>query len=288
MRFGIIPNLSKDSDLTITENIVKWLKNKNVEVMLNDTIANKLYMPELAFPVEEIYSDSDMVIVLGGDGTLLNVARQSCIYDVPLFGINLGHLGFLTETEVADMYHVFERILEGEYRIEKRMMLDAYVEKDNILLGRFTALNDIGITRGTFSRIISCSLFINDSFVDLYAADGLIICSPTGSTAYSLSAGGPLVSPLVKVLIITPICPHSLHSRSIVVSDEDIVKVEICENSTEVMLTVDGQHGYKLKPGDIVTVSKSGYQTSLVKLNQRSFFDVLRRKMSERMNYKNS
>jgi NAD+ kinase len=186
------------------------------------------------------------------------------------------------------MYFVLEKVLTKEYRIEKRMMLEASVEKDNILLGKFTALNDIGITRGTFSRIISCSLFINDSFVDLYAADGLLICSPTGSTAYSLSAGGPIVSPLVKVLIITPICPHSLHSRSIVVSEEDTVKVEICENSTEVMLTVDGQHGYKLKPGDVVTVRKSQYNANLVKLNKRSFFDVFRRKMTERMNGKNS
>ena len=282
MKIGIIPNLSKDEDLKLTRSIAEWLLEKGVEIYLNENVASNLQMGQRGFKSEYIFKEADLIVVLGGDGTLLSISRQAAVYDVPLFGINLGHLGFLTEAETSDMFHALERLIAGEYRIEKRMMLEAYVEKDNILHAKFIALNDIGITRGTFSRIISYSIFINDEFVDLHSADGIVVSSPTGSTAYSLSAGGPIVSPDVEVFIITPICPHTLHSRSIVVSNKDIVKVEVCKNNTEVMLTVDGQHGYKIKPGETVTIKQSEHFTSLAKLNQRSFFDVLRRKMSER------
>lgn len=282
MKIGIIPNMDKDNKLTLTENITKWLLDANNEVLLNYGIASRIGKPEIGFKNEEIFSIADLIIVLGGDGTLLNIARQSASYDVPLFGINLGHLGFLTEVEAEDMYSALEKIISKEYKIEKRMMLEATVEKDGIQLEKSIALNDVGITKGPFSRIISLGIYINNSFVDLYSADGVVISSPTGSTAYSLSAGGPIVGPDLKVLIITPICPHTLHSRSIVVSNEDIVKIEVCQNNTEVMLTLDGQQGYKVKSGDVVTVRQSQYFTSLVKLKDRSFFQVLRQKMSER------
>lgn len=282
LKIGIIPNMEKDEDLILTENITKWLIEKKAEVMLNKNIATLIAKSELGFHNEEIFTVADMIIVLGGDGTLLNIARQSASYDVPLFGINLGHLGFLTEVEAEDMYLALENLISGEYEIERRMMLEATVEKDSIQLEKSIALNDVGITKGPFSRIISLGVYINDNFVDLYSADGVIVSSPTGSTAYSLSAGGPIVSPDVKILIITPICPHTLHSRSIVVSNEDVVKIEVCKNNTEVMLTLDGQQGYKVKSGDIVTVRQSQYYTNLVKLKGRSFFQVLRQKMSER------
>ena len=199
-----------------------------------------------------------------------------------MLGINLGHLGFLTEVEAEDMYSALELIVSGEYEIEKRMMLVAIVEKDGIQLEKAIALNDVGITKGPFSRIINLGVYVNNTFVDLYSADGIIVSSPTGSTAYSLSAGGPIVSPDLQVLIITPVCPHTLHSRSIVISNEDLVKIEICKNNTEVMLTLDGQQGYKVKSGDVVTIRQSKYFTSLVKLKDRSFYQVLRQKMSER------
>jgi len=268
--------------LVLTESIAKWLLDNNQEVLLSNSIALRIDKPGLGLKNEDIYLNSDLIIVLGGDGTLLNIARQSAYYNVPLFGINLGHLGFLTEVEAEEMYPALEKLIRGEYEIEKRMMLEATVEKDNIQLEKAVALNDIGITKGPFSRIIRMGIYINDDFVDLYSADGVVISSPTGSTAYSLSAGGPIVSPDVKVLIITPICPHTLHSRSIVVSHEDVVKIEVCQNDTEVMLTVDGQQGYKVKSGDIVTVRQAQCYTSLVKLKDRSFFQVLRKKISDR------
>jgi NAD+ kinase len=223
-----------------------------------------------------------VIIVLGGDGTILNIARQSSRYDVPLFGINLGHLGFLTEAEVGDMYLSLDKILKGDYLIEKRMMLEASFEEDNNKTKELLALNDISITKGMTSRMITISVFINDNFFEMYSADGIVISSPTGSTAYSLSAGGPIVSPELRVMIITPICPHTIHNRSIVISETDEVKIEICGENPEVMLSVDGQDLYKLNTGISVRIRSSSCVTNLVKLKQRSFFDVLRRKISER------
>jgi NAD+ kinase len=281
-RIGIIPNLSKDNNLHLTESITNWLLENKQEVLLNAGIALRIGKPDLGLKNEDIFINSDFIIVLGGDGTLLNIARQSAYYNVPLFGINLGHLGFLTEVEAEEMFPALEKLISGDYEIEKRMMLEATVETDNIQMEKSVALNDIGITKGPFSRIIRMGIYINDDYVDLYSADGVVISSPTGSTAYSLSAGGPIVSPDVKVMIITPICPHILHSRSIVVSHEDVVKIEVCQNNTEVMLTVDGQQGYKLKAGDIVTIRQAQCYTNLVKLKDRSFYQVLRKKISER------
>lgn len=282
MKIGIIPNITKDKDLNVTRSILYWFANKNIELLLEADIAKRLNYKNEGFNRDELYSQSDVIIVLGGDGTILNIARQSSHYDVPLFGINLGHLGFLAEAEISDMYLSLEKILNGDYFIEKRMMLEASFEDKRDELKELPALNDISITKGMQSRMISFSIFINDSFFELYSADGVVISSPTGSTAYSLSAGGPIVSPDLNVLIITPICPHTLHNRSIVVSERDVIRIEICGENTEVMLSVDGQDSYKLIPGNVIKVRSSSCVTNLVKLKQRSFFDVLRRKISER------
>jgi NAD+ kinase len=283
MNIGIISNLDKDKDQLITKQVISWLQARNVNVFFDEKISAELALIKDNYCDEYIFKNSDIIIVLGGDGTLLNVARQASCNGVPLFGINMGHLGFLTETEVGDMYSSLERLVAGEYSIEKRMMLEAYIENDDELTKNFIALNDIVVAKGNFSRLISCSIFINNNYVDYYSGDGIIVSSPTGSTAYSLSAGGPIVAPDVEVLLVTPVCPHTLHSRSILVSNKDLVKIELGKsNKTDIILTVDGQNGVKIKPGDIVNVKQSKYFANLVKLNNRSFFDVLRAKMSER------
>lgn len=281
MKIGIIPNITKDKDLSITGSILLWFANSNIELLLETDIARRLDYINDGVSRDEMFSKSDIIIVLGGDGTILNIARQSAKYDVPLFGINLGHLGFLAEAEIGDMYLSLDKLLKGDYNIEKRMMLEASIETGEDDQKKLTALNDISITKGMISRMISFSIFINDNFFEMYSADGIIISSPTGSTAYSLSAGGPIVSPDLNVLVITLICPHTLHYRPIVVSDRDEVRIEICEGSKEVMLSVDGQDSYKLIPGKVVKVRSSNCVTNLVKLKQRSFFDVVRRKISE-------
>lgn len=282
MKIGIIPNITKDKNLNVTRSILYWFANKDIELLLESDNAKRLDYKNTGVSLEELYSNSDVIIVLGGDGTILNIARQSSQYGVPLFGINLGHLGFLAEAEIGDMYMALDKIVKGDYSIQKRMMLEASVEDSGDELKGLLALNDISITKAMQSRMIKLSIFINDSFFELYSADGIIISSPTGSTAYSLSAGGPIISPELNVLVITPICPHTLHNRSIVVSDKDEVRIEICEDNTEVMLSVDGQNSYKLSTGKVVKVRSSSCVTNLVKLKQRSFFDVLRRKISER------
>ncbi len=282
MKLGIIPNLTKDKDLNVTRSILYWFANKDIELLLESEIAEKLDYEKGGLSRDEIFSTSDVIIVLGGDGTILNIARQSSKYKVPLFGINLGHLGFLAEAEISDMYTALEKIMNGDYIVEKRMMLGVSVDGDEEGAREWSALNDVSITKGMLSRMITFSIFINDSFFELYSADGIVISTPTGSTAYSLSAGGPIVSPELNVMIITPICPHTLQNRSIVVSEKDEVRIEICQENSEVMLSVDGQDSYKLMPGRVVKVRSSSCVTNLVKLKQRSFFDVLRRKISER------
>ncbi|MGE5677149.1 MAG: NAD(+)/NADH kinase [Pseudomonadota bacterium] len=282
MKLGIIPNVSKDKDLNITKGIINWFTNKDIELLMESHIAEKLGYKAAGGTREAIYSGSDVVIVLGGDGTILNIARQSSKYQVPLFGINLGHLGFLAEAEISDMYLSLEKIITGDYFIERRMMLEASVDGTELSTKELTALNDVTVVKGMHSRMIAFSVYINNCFFELYSADGIVISSPTGSTAYSLSAGGPIVSPELKVLVITPICPHSLHNRPIVVSEKDEVRIEISEDSPEVMLSIDGQDSYKLAPGKVVKVRSSSCVTNLVKLKQNSFFDVLRRKISER------
>jgi NAD+ kinase len=281
MRLGIIPNLTKDKDLNVTRSMLNWFQNKNIELLLESDIAEKLDCINIGCSRDKMYTCSDVIIVLGGDGTLLNIARQSAKYNIPLFGINLGHLGFLAEAEISDMYISLEKIIKGDYLIEKRMMLETFIDHSEDETKELLALNDICITRGLIPRLIGFSIFINDTFFEMYSADGIVVSSPTGSTAYSLSAGGPIVSPELKVMIITLICPHTLHNRPIVISDKDEVRIEISEENSEVVLSLDGQDSYKLNPSSVVKVRSSNFVTNLVKLKQRSFFDVLKKKTSE-------
>jgi len=279
-RIGLLPNVEKDIGLVNTAMILDWLEKKNCTINLLEVPAQLLQRSDLAKNENQLYRDSDFIVVLGGDGTFLGAARNAALYDTPILGINLGTLGFLAEVEKRSSLEALQKVLNGEYNIEKRMMLEASVYDCHNDERKFICLNDIGITRGSLSRIIDLKIFINDNFVDDYPADGIIISTPTGSTGYNLSAGGPILDPNTNMMVITPICPHSLYARSIVVSDGDIIKVQIGENfGCDVILTIDGQMGYHLKSNDIVTIQKSKYQTSLIKTSNYSFFDILRKKI---------
>lgn len=281
-KVGIIVNLTKDINLKLTISIVDWLEKHGCQVYLTEITASQLNRGEIGHPAVEIYKEVDFVIVLGGDGTLLGVARQISWLETPIIGINLGHLGFITEVETSDVFSSLEKILNGEFEIEERMMLEATVIKDDIQTEIFYCLNDIGITKGILSRIITLKTYINQNYVDTYNADGLLVSTPTGSTAYSLSAGGPIISPYVNVISITPICPHSLNSRAIVVSENDVIRVHVVDNYQDVYLTVDGQQGYKLRSDDRVIIKKASFKSKLIKVTQRSFYDILRTKLKER------
>lgn len=281
---GLVVNLGKNQVISLVSEIITWLENKGKKVILHQDCAGELGRPDLTCDGRDWAGSIDCAIVLGGDGTLLNTARSIAEAKVPLFGINLGQLGFLTEVEVKDTIPALEKLISGEYLLEERMMLQASVRREGKVSQKFICLNDAVITKGAFARIIRLKTFVNDEYVETYPADGLIVATPTGSTAYSLSAGGPLVAPELEMMIVTPICPHTLYARPLVIDGANTVKVEIHSDQGEIMLTLDGQYGYSLQPGDEVIIEKAPYKTKLLKLNRRSFYEILREKLKEGIN----
>ncbi|MCR1898004.1 NAD(+)/NADH kinase [Irregularibacter muris] len=281
-RVGIIPNFTKDKNLDLTKKIIQWIEQHDGEVLLQKIDAEKIHRKDLAYKADEIYAYADFIIVLGGDGTLLGVSRRVGKNETPILGVNLGHLGFLTEVEIGDIYQALENIMADHYALEKRMMLEVAVFNNNKLVKTFFALNDVVITKGAFARIINLKTFIDNNYLDTYPADGLIISSPTGSTAYSLSAGGPIVDPKNSLLIITPICPHRLNARSVIISDREKIRVEIEDRKNDILLTIDGQEGYKLQDEDDIVVKKAEFSANFIRVNHRTFYDVLRNKLAER------
>ncbi|WP_245628358.1 NAD(+)/NADH kinase [Fervidicola ferrireducens] len=280
-RIGLFLNLCKNNALSVATSLVQWLKENNYDVFTESSIVNKLGLPVESNNLEELAKNIELAITLGGDGTLLNVARKLAPYDIPILGINLGHLGFLTEIEVPDLYSDLELLKRGKFYIDKRMMIEAKVFREEKFVKNFLALNDVVVTKGPFARLIRLKTSVNNAYVDTFNADGLIIATPTGSTAYSLSAGGPLVDPNVEVLLLTPICPHTLQNRSMIISPNDSITVQVVAEHQEIMLTADGQLGYRLQPYDKVVVKKSQYYAKLVRIKSRSFYDILRKKLRE-------
>ncbi len=278
---GVFPNIRKKNMIKVAKSLVTWFEDRAYRVNLSMEVAELLDMSYLSADPAELTSKIDVAVTLGGDGTLLGVARLVAQHKIPILGINMGHVGFLTEVELGDLFTDLECFHNKEYDIDVRMMLEAKVIRNEKVLTEFLALNDIVITKGPFARLIRLKTYANEAYVDTYPADGLIISTPTGSTAYSLSAGGPIIRPDMNLLLLTPICPHTLHSRSIILSQDDVIKVTVLADHPEVMLTVDGQEGYKLLPKDTVIVNKSSFSTRLIRIKKRSFYDLLRKKLSE-------
>ncbi len=276
---GLFPNLEKDRALEITREILEWLENHGVNVRLSRDISRLLSREELGVASWEV--PLDLLVVLGGDGTLLNAAKAVARHTTPILGVNLGHLGFLTELEVGDLYQGLPRVLGGDYRVEERMMLEASVSREKQDIVGFLALNEVVITKGPFARLIRLEVLIDDETVDAYSADGVIVSTPTGSTAYSLSAGGPIVTPDLDVMIITPICPHTLYWRSLVIASRREVRIKMDMVHPETTLTMDGQTGFRLDRGDEVRITRSDISARLVRLSDRSFFRLLRTKLKE-------
>lgn len=221
----------------------------------------------------------ELAIVLGGDGTLLGVARQLAPLDIPLVGINVGHLGFLTESEPSQLEPAVDRIIQGAYHLEKRLMLEAAIVRNGTEVARFTSLNDVGIGKGSFARMVTVDIHVDDVYVDTYTGDGVIVSTPTGSTAYSLSCGGPIVSPQLQVMLITPVCPHTLFSRPCVIDASAMVRATVHSRHADVGLTVDGQEGIRLVSGDEILICRAPFETTLVRWPDREFFEVLRSKL---------
>jgi NAD+ kinase len=231
-------------------------------------------------PPELIPQQVDLIIVFGGDGTLLSVARFDQIEMVPVLAVNLGSLGFLTEIGADEIPAVLDKVLESDYSLDKRMMLEATLIKEGDERGQtFQALNDVVVNKGALARMMDLDTYVNDLYLNRFKADGLIICTPTGSTGYSLSAGGPIVYPSLNLFTITPICPHTLTNRPLIISDESIIRIELMSESEDVFLTVDGQVGVRIERHDRVIIRKSAKTLSLVKTPFRSYFEILKKKL---------
>jgi len=260
--------------------MIDWFVSHNLEVLLEDNPYTRIHFPKYIVAVQDAVLKADCIIVLGGDGTIIHTARRFSLYNLPFLGVNIGNLGFLAEVEASDLEDTFEQLIKGNYKIEQRMMLDTYINDQSIGL----ALNDIVISRTSISRMLGYTLYVNDDLVDNYNADGVIVATPTGSTAYNLSAGGPLLVPYNDVMVVTPICSHSLTARSIVLSGDDKVTITL-ENNRDtwdeaLTLTIDGQEAVSIDQETKITIYKSKQYTNLIKIMGNDFYSLLRQKLN--------
>jgi NAD+ kinase len=259
--------------------IIEWLESRGCRVVVEETAARLFDLQGATSASREVLPGAvDLAIVFGGDGTLLSAARLVEFGRTPILGVNLGSLGFLTAVALDELYAALERILAGQHRIERRSLLRAELHPLEGPRRVFHALNDVVLSRGAQGRIICINAFINDEFMAAFLADGMIISSPTGSTAYSLSAGGPIMYPTLKAIVLTPICPHTLTHRPLVIPAEGRIRMVLTAGD-DVTLAVDGQVGAPLQEGDGVVCTESDHEVELVLPSDRSFFDVLRQKL---------
>ena len=262
--------------------LVHWLTARGIEVCLEERTARLVMDLAAACTVgsaAEVAADADALVVLGGDGTLL-AASHAVQKPIPVLGVNFGSLGFLTEITLAELYPALEGVLAGTYRYEERRMLHAVVRREGRPESTGDVLNDVVITKAAFSRIIELEVYVDGVFVSSFRADGLIISSPTGSTAYNLAAGGPILHPLLPAIVLTPICPHMLSNRPLVLGDGVTIEVRLRDaRDGDVQITLDGQKGFPLAPRDTVTVTRSAHAIRLVKAPERNYFEVLRTKL---------
>ncbi len=275
--FYIIANTDKDEDLKFSCEIAGYLREKGGRCAVRERVGDGIAP---SAPDEDV----EGLLVLGGDGTLLRVARELADRKIPILGINLGHLGYLAEIEQQNVRPALDKLMAGEYTVEERMMLTGRVFGDGVQIGRDVALNDIVLNRQGNLKVVNYDIYVNGEYLNSSTADGMIVSTPTGSTGYSLSAGGPIVSPTASMLVLSPICPHTLNSRSIVFSGEEKIKIRMGEGRhggvDEAFVSFDGDTCFPVKTGDYVEIEKSTEVTRILKINQVSFLEVLRNKLS--------
>ena len=276
-KIGIVSKAGRTEPAEILKDFLPWLDNRGLEFFLDTETASFLKMK--GYSRSEMPSLVDMIIVLGGDGTMLNVARLVCERGVPILGVNLGGLGFITEVQKEEVCNAMDKTLSGEYSIEDRLMLTAHIHRHGERIAEYTVLNDVVINKGALARIIDLETYINKAYVTIFKADGLIVSTPTGSTAYSLSAGGPVLYPTLDCIILTPICPHTLTNRPTVLPDDVLVEIILKSVSEDVFLTLDGQVGFSLRKDDVVEIKRSPFKTRLIIPFERDYFQILRTKL---------
>ncbi|UCE78614.1 MAG: NAD(+)/NADH kinase [Nitrospiraceae bacterium] len=276
-KIGIICKLEKAEPKEILQDLLPLLKRKGCDVYLDTETASKIGLK--GYSRSEIASLVDAIVVLGGDGTMLSVSRLVAEKGVPILGVNLGSMGFITEISKEEVLVAVEKMVQNPLAIEERLMLHTQVFRNDNQVASYFALNDIVFNKGALARIIDLETYINDRYVTTYKADGLIVSTPTGSTAYSLSAGGPILYPTLDSILVTPICSHTLTNRPIVLPQNFKIKVVLKTLSEDVYLTVDGQEGFSLRMDDAIEIVKSRFKARLLLPKERDYFDILRTKL---------
>jgi NAD+ kinase len=283
-RVGIVLKPHQPQALKTICDLTLWLGQRGIELAGGPEIERERIQHETGCAVKEVGAETlaaavDLMLVLGGDGTMIGTARLIGDEEVPVLGVNYGGLGYLTEFRIEELYDALEMILAGNYRLDKRVMLTVELHSGEESVLRSSVLNDVVINKSALARIIEIEAFLNKQFVSSFRADGLIVSTPTGSTAYNLSAGGPIIFPSMNAVVITPICPFTLSNRPLVVPDDAVIELLMKTEQEDVVLTLDGQVGHPLKVGDRVVISKSRTTFNLIQPSNRNYFDVLRDKL---------
>lgn len=278
MKFGIVGKKEDKEVYNITKELCLWLQKRNADFLVEKELGEKIDASPLV-DENELAEQIDILIVLGGDGTFLGASRLVHGYEVSILGVNLGGLGFLTEFTVDELYLIMEKILDGDYETEKRERLRSKHVRNKKVVGVYSALNDLVINNGPVSRVVDLAIYINGEHITTPKADGIIFSTPTGSTAYSLSAGGPIVYPTLPVIIMTPICPHVLTNRPLVVSSDTEIKVVVLQDAHNTYVTLDGQIGFPLEKGDEIYLKNSDSHVNIIKSPFRDYFSILKTKL---------
>lgn len=279
MNIAVIPNINKDMGLVTTRRVIKAI-GKRANVIM-DAIYNTGQF-EAEFTDGGVFEKADIALVLGGDGTILQVAAECAKLEIPILGVNLGRIGFMSEIEEEDIELAADKLMGGEYIIEKRMMLQTEINRDGQLQGTFHALNDVVISKTADVKLISTEVYSGKEKINEYISDGLIISTPTGSTGYNLSAGGPVINPKMNVLAATPICAHMLTARPMIIPDTPSIKIKMGDkfSANEAVVSSDGDNIGYIKTGDEIIISRSKYETRLIRMGSSSFYDILIKKLS--------
>lgn len=279
MRIAILAKPGSEPAAIKAAELVEYLEAQGHEIALDAETATAAGLPG-GLARESLGDGTDLAVVLGGDGTLLLGARVFSPSGVPIFGVNMGRLGFLTDTGPERMFVVLDQVLAGEHTVEERLMLSAEVVRaDGTVEGPFEAFNDIVVNKGALAQVIRIETRVDGYFVSSYLADGIILSTPTGSTAYGLAVGGPIIVPTTDVFLVAPICPHMLTNRPLVIPADSMVDVRIAESRGDVFLTIDGQEGFPLFPGDRIRAGRAAHKARLAKLASQDFFSILHTKM---------
>lgn len=275
-KIGIIAKRGEPEAIKAVKDLLRWMKGNSFKFFIESEVAKALKIR--GYSRKEIPSISDIIIVFGGDGTLLSVARLVGKLGVPILGVNLGGLGFITEISRDDIRKEINKVFSGNCSFEERIMLLADVYRKGRKIVRQNALNDVVLNKSALSRMFEFDISINDQYVSTFRADGLIVSTPTGSTAHSLSAGGPILYPTLESFLMTPICPHTLTSRPIVLPDTFVLEATV-KSGDNIYLTLDGQVGFPLKVRDRIRIRKADYKTKFLVLHDRDYFQILRTKL---------